>query len=105
MNAKHPENPKPTYMGHSIGHFEGDTLVIDTIGIDEKSGIDRYGTPHTGAIHVVERLTLFNDGKALSNRLWVEDPGAFTRPWEGVATWKRTDFPWIEFICAEGARP
>jgi hypothetical protein len=65
LNAPHPENPTPSWQGHSVGWYEGDTLVVDTIGIKVApfSTIDAFGTPHSAALHVVERYRLI-DGEA-----------------------------------------
>jgi len=66
MNAAHPANVKPTGQGDSVGHYEGDTLVIDTIGIKSSpiSAVDWYGTPHSDALHVVERYRLIDQAAA-----------------------------------------
>jgi hypothetical protein len=53
----HPEHLEPSYYGHSIGHWEGDTIVVDTIGFNEKFWMDREGTPHTEELHLIERFT------------------------------------------------
>ena len=65
MNSSHPANLKPTHMGDAVGHWEGDTLVIDTVGIktDAYSSVDRFGTPQSDQMHVVERYRLV-DGRA-----------------------------------------
>lgn len=99
LNQEHPKDLKPSWYGHSVGHYEGDTLVIDTIGFNDKTQTDRYGMPHTTALHTVERWRLFNDGKALEMRITVDDTGAFTRPWSGVSTSRRYDEPWDEYVC------
>lgn len=101
LNAKHPENLKPSWYGHSIGRYEGDTLVIDTIGHNDKTQIDRYGVPHTTRLHVVERWKLIDGGKAIEVRATVEDPGAFTKPWSGVSTSRRQDERWEEYVCVD----
>jgi len=81
MTDKHTPNVKPSWYGESIGHYEGDTLVVDTIGIDDRTWIDGFGTPHTKELHVVERYRLIENGQELEANLHVEDPGAFTTPW------------------------
>ena len=53
----HPQNPRPTFFGHSVGHWEGDTLVIDTVGMNERFWMNREGLPHTEQLHLVERIT------------------------------------------------
>jgi len=69
----------PNWLGHSIGRFEGDTLVVDTVGFNDKWWFDRRGTPHTGQLHVSERYTRVNYGTLRLNAT-VEDPGALSRP-------------------------
>ena len=65
---KHSPNVKPSWYGESIGHYEGDALVVDTIGIDERTWVDGFGTPHTRELHVIERFHLIEDGKVLEER-------------------------------------
>lgn len=102
MNAKHAENPPLTWYGDSVGHYEDDTLVIDTIALKGRSGVDIFGTPHTEALHVVERYTLAEGGKKLEARIDVEDPGAYTTPWSGVMVYDRSNAPMLlEEVCAE----
>src|SRR5687768_1336313 len=76
---KHPPDPFPTWWGHSIGWWEGDTLVIDTVGYNDKFWFDARGTPHTEQLHTVERWTCVNYG-TLNLDFRLEDPGALTRP-------------------------
>jgi hypothetical protein len=78
----HPEHLSPTYYGHSIGWWEGDTLVIDTIGFNEGFWLDRGGLPHTEKLHTLERLTR-TDSLTIKYELTIDDPGAYTRPWTG----------------------
>jgi len=131
MNQPHPAQVTPSWYGDSIGHYEGDTLVIDTIGV--KKGpfamLDMYGTPFTDRLHVVERYTLVdyaaakdaidrNDkenthaglgwdfdpdyrGKVLQLQFTVEDEGVFTTPWTATITYRPSIDPWTELICAE----
>jgi len=65
MNVPHSASPKPSWYGESVGRYEGDTLVVDTIGLNDKTFIDNYRTPHTTQLHVVERFKLIEDGKTL----------------------------------------
>ena len=76
---KHPAELDPTWFGHSIGSWEKDTLVIDTVGFNDKFWFDRKGTPHTEQLHTIERWTRVNMGN-LTNEVTIEDPGAFSRP-------------------------
>ena len=84
LTDKHSPSVKPSWYGESIGHYEGDTLVVDTIGIDERTWVDGFGTPHTKQLHVIERFHLIEDGKVLEANIHVEDPGAFIMPWDAI---------------------
>ena len=78
----HPKDPEPTWMGDSIGKWEGDTFVVDTIGLNEKSWLDFYGDPHSDDIHLIERYKRV-DHDTLTLQLIVEDPKAYTATWVG----------------------
>ncbi|PWT84594.1 MAG: hypothetical protein C5B56_15370 [Proteobacteria bacterium] len=86
---KHSPNVKTTWYGESIGHYEGDTLVVDTIGLDDRTWVDGFGTPHTKDMHVIERFHLIEDGKVLEANIHVEDPGAFTMPWNAIQRFRQ----------------
>ena len=99
---EHPEDPFPTWWGHSIGWWEGDTLVIDTVGYNDKFWFDARGTPHTEQLHTIERWTRINYG-TLVNEFTMEDPGAFSEPVQLKFT-ARLAAPGIdlmEYICTE----
>jgi hypothetical protein len=102
LNVPHSANPKPSWYGESVGRYEGgDTLVIDTIGLSDRTFVDNYRTPHTTRMHVIERWKLSADGNSVDITVDVEDPGAFTMPWRGVQRWRRVQQPLREIICAE----
>lgn len=102
LDVPHSANVKPSWYGESVGHYEGDTLVVDTIGISSKSYVDNYQTPHTDQLHVVERFRMIEDGKMLEVNVHVEDPGAFTTPWNAIQRYRRTNSgPLSEIVCAE----
>ena len=97
----HPKDPMPSYYGHSIGWWEGDTLVIDTVGYNEGFWLDRMGVPHTERLHTVERVTR-TDAALMRYEMTIDDPAVYT------ATWKATfDMRWnegvelFEYICQE----
>ena len=99
---KHPDALDPTWFGHSIGRFEKDTLVIDTVGFNDKFWFDRQGTPHTEQLHTIERWTRVNVG-TLTNEVTIDDPGAFSRPFT-VTFNARLQAPGdeiMEYICQE----
>ena len=102
MNVPHSRNLKPSWYGESVGHYEGDTLVVDTIGMNDQTWIDNYRTPHSDKLHVIERYHVVNDGKTLQVDVRVEDTGAFTTPWNTVQRYDRVQQGSLaEFPCAE----
>ncbi len=101
----HKEDPDPTFMGDSIGHWEGDTLVVDTIGISDELEIDT-GMPHSARFHLVERIHLSpDDPNVLINEMRMEDPEALAEPFEITVRYRRDRHgSLIEFQCAENDR-
>jgi hypothetical protein len=97
----HPEDPDPTWYGHSIGHWEGDTLVVDTVGYNDKFWFDFDGHPHTTQLHTIERYTR-TDLNTLSWNITIIDPGAYQKPFT-VQTKARFEASWelMEYICQE----
>jgi hypothetical protein len=131
MNELHPEHVTPSWHGDSVGHFEGDTLVVDTIGTRTDrpfAMIDLFGTPFSDKLHVVERYRLLDyeeakegldrdahenqlvqretidregRGKYLQVRFTVEDPNVFTMPWSATVTYAPSLVDWLEIVCPE----
>lgn len=131
LNREHPAKVVPSWHGDSVGHYEGDTLVVDTIGVKtgKYSSIDRFGTPYTDAMHVVERYRFVDyaaakeaiaraekewghvgaydvdtsyRGKGLQLEFQVEDPNTFTMPWTATVTYLPSSHTeWEERVCAE----
>jgi hypothetical protein len=120
LSDQHRPNLQPSWYGDSIGHYEGDTLVVDTIGLNDKTFIDQFMTPHTTQLHVVERFHLTEGSKVLEVNIHVEDPGAFKTPWNAIQRFRQfeqlaakkpvsslallatpDEGPLIEAICAE----
>jgi hypothetical protein len=101
---QHPRDPNPNWMGHSVGHWEGDTLVVDTVGFNDKSWIDPQGHPHTEKMHVTERIRRPDLGH-LEIEFTIEDPGAYAKPWiiKKVADLDPDD-EIGEYVCTEGER-
>ena len=97
----HPRNPEPSYFGHSIAWWEGDTLVIDTVGFNEGAWMDRFGLPHTDRLHMVERVTRV-DFDTLDYEVTIDDPGAYTAPWTSGYT-KRWEpgTELFEYVCQQ----
>jgi hypothetical protein len=104
LDVPHSANPKPSWYGESVGHYEGDTLVVDTIAQNTKSFVDNFRTPHSEKLHVVERLKLVDDGKVLEVISRIDDPEAFYEPWSVVQRYDRIARPLQEQVCIEGNR-
>jgi hypothetical protein len=131
MNGAHPAKIVPSPTGDSVGHWEGDTLVIDTVGVrvDEFTSIDRFGTPQSEAMHIVERYRPIDGARARADvaryetsegtiggrvdgydraakqglrlEVTMEDPKVFTAPLTGVVTYLPLRTGWREYICAD----
>jgi hypothetical protein len=131
MNEPHPAHVMPSWYGDSVGHYEGDTLVIDTVGVRTDrpfAMVDMFGAPYGPALHVVERYRFVNydeaqaavarnmkeniriseldsdpnyRGKRLQLEYTVEDQGVFTMPWSAMITYERPAHEWEEHVCAE----
>jgi len=135
MNQPHPAHVTPSWYGDSVGHYEGDTLIIDTVGIKvgPYSMVDWYGTPHSEALHVVERYRMLDyeaakegferdakehnvapgmptpnaQGKYLQLRFTVEDKNVFTTSWSATMTYRNNEngpLDWVEQTCAENIK-
>jgi hypothetical protein len=102
LNVPHLPRPKPSWYGESVGHYEDNELVVDTIAISDKTYVDNYRTPHTDQLHVIERFQLIEDGRKLQSLVTITDQGAFNMPWSALQRWRRlTDRPMLENLCAE----
>jgi hypothetical protein len=102
LNRPHPTAVIPSIHGDSVAHYEGDTLVVDTTGLNDKTFIDNYRTPHTEKLHVQERWKLINDGNMLEVNIRVEDPDTFNEPWSTVQRYRRVQPRELgEEACAE----
>lgn len=97
----HPREVQPTNFGHSIGWWDGDTLVIDTVAFNEDAWIERWGMPHTDRLHTVERVTR-TDFNTLKYEILVDDPGAYTAQWTSGYTKRwNADIEPFEYVCQE----
>jgi len=98
---KHPDDPDPTWYGHSIGSWDGDTLVIDTVGFNDKFWFDFRGHPHTEQLHTIERYTRKDLG-TLENKVTIIDPGDYSKPFTLTFTARlRPNEELMEYICQE----
>jgi hypothetical protein len=97
----HPKTIEPSYYGHSIGWWEGDTLVVETVGFNEGFWWDRSGLPHTDQLRTLERFTRL-DLDTLRYELTIDDPGAYTAPFTGKVNliWEDGVELW-EFVCQQ----
>ena len=102
LNVSHSANPKPSWYGESVGHYEGGVLVIDTIGITAETFVDFFRTPHTEQLHVMERWQLSPDGTELDILITVDDPGTYYEPWQVMRHLERGEEGLGENICREG---
>jgi hypothetical protein len=98
---QHPKDLNPSWMGDSIGRWEGDTLIIDTVGLNDKTWLDQVGHPHTDALHIVERIRR-PDHDTLVDDITIDDPKAYLKRWNGqqVFTLKR-GWHLLEYICED----
>jgi hypothetical protein len=101
LDVPHSASPKPSWYGESVGHYEGDTLVVDTIGLNDRTFVDNFRTPHTDKLHVVERFKLVDGGKAMQVNITFDDADAFNAPWSVMQRYDRVQRPMDEEICAE----
>jgi hypothetical protein len=99
LNVPHSAHVTPSWYGESVGHYEGDELVVDTIGLNERTFVDNYRTPHTEQLHVRARFKMVQGGQRLQVSVTVEDPGAFNMPWSAIQHWRRVQVPLIEDLC------
>jgi len=101
----HPKNLDPTWFGHSIGRWDGDTLVIDTIGFNGKTRLDTIGHPHSDKMHVIQRFT-YTDSDHIAYEINVDDPVYYAKPWKNTRTFWRMQpgEELIEYSCEENNR-
>ena len=100
----HPQDLEPTAGGHSVGHWEGDTLVVDTVGFNDKTMLDTSGHPHTTDLHVVEHFTR-TDATHIAYEITITDPMAYARPWSNKRTFTlQPAWNLMEYNCNENNR-
>ena len=95
----------PFYSGHSVGRWEGDTLVVETAGFNEKTFLDNSGAPHTDRLRTIERIRKINGGKELEDIVSIQDPGVFTKDWSARFVYQsRPDIRMMDYACGEKHR-
>lgn len=102
LDVPHSANLKPSWYGESVGRYEGDALVIDTIGLNDRTFIDNFRTPHSEKLHVVERLRLVEGGRFLEAELLIDDPAVFIKPLHVTKRSRRVAATLAEWRCAAG---
>lgn len=101
MNKEHPKDVNPTWMGHSVGKWEGDTLVVDTVGFNDRTWLDPGGHIHSDKMHTVERYTRLTQNQ-LRYEFTIDDPEAYTKPWGwSYVLVGHPDWEIIEYVCNE----
>jgi len=103
-SAKHPKDINPTWMGDAVGHYEGDTLVVDVVGFNGKAWLDQAGHAQTEKAHLIERYTR-TDSLTLKYEVMIDDPGAYSRPWttSNTVRW-RPGLELLEYVCQENEK-
>lgn len=99
MDRDHPQDPDSSWMGDAVGKYEGDALVIDTVGFNDKTWLDQTGHPHSDALHVIERFRRL-DHDRLELTVTIDDPKAYTKKFSNTKIFKYTDAPMGETLCA-----
>jgi hypothetical protein len=101
---QHSKDPNPTWMGEGVGHYEGDTLVIDVIGFNGKAWLDQAGHAQTTQAHIIERYTR-TDSRTLKYEVTIDDPAAYSAPWIASNTvYWRPGFELAEYVCNENEK-
>ena len=101
MGGLIPRTLQPSYYGHSIGWWDGDTLVVDTVGYNESFWVDRRGTPHTDQLHTLERFTR-TDSRTIKDELTLDDPGAYTARWNATFSLRwEAGTELFEYVCQQ----
>jgi hypothetical protein len=97
----HPKDVDGTWMGNSVGHWEGDTLVVDTVGFNDRTRLDTIGHPHSDQLHVIERLTR-TDAMHIAYEVTVDDPKVYTKPFSNKRTFTlKPNWELMEYSCEE----
>ncbi len=99
LGEKLPEDPDPTYLGSTVAHWEGKTLVMETNGLNDKIQIDRAGLPQSEKTKIIERLTMVDNDQTMQVKITVTDDTLYTEPWTFTHTWKRADYHIMEYVC------
>jgi hypothetical protein len=101
LKRGHPGKLEPTWLGDSIGRWEGDTLVVDTVGFNDNTWLNDEGAPHSDALHLVERIHPVLGGEYLEYKMTAEDPKALARPYTYTRYYKKLDSEIMDDVCQD----
>jgi hypothetical protein len=106
MDQEHPKDVKRSFLGHSVGHWDGDTLVVDTVGFNgynDLTTLDRAGLPKSADFKLTEKYHLINGGKQLEATFTIEDPKYYTKAWSARQVFDRQDpnTEFAEYVCTD----
>ena len=101
LNSTHPKDLNLTWLGDAVGHYEGDTLVVNVVGFNDKAWLDQAGHPQTERLHLTERYTR-TDSLTLKYEVTIDDPGAYSKPWttSNTVRW-HPGLELMEYVCQE----
>jgi hypothetical protein len=101
LNRGHAENFEANWMGDSVGHWDGNTLVVDTVGFNDQTWLNSAGAQHSDALHLVERIRPLLDGKYLEYKVTAEDPKTLTRPYTYTRYYEKLNAEIQENVCED----
>jgi hypothetical protein len=105
LNSEHPKDLRPSYSGDAIGHWEGNTLVVDVVDFNGKGQLDEVGNPHSNQLHLVQRITKSPEGNTLTSVYSFTDPVFYTKPFTKTKQWRRSEGSrLLDYDCAENPR-
>jgi hypothetical protein len=101
LKRGHPAKPEPTWLGDSVGHWEGETLVVDTVGFNDQTWLNERGAQHSDALHLVERIRPVMNGQYLEYKMTAEDPKALAEPYSYTRYYKKLDTEVMDDLCRD----
>ena len=101
LKRGHPAKLEPTWLGDSVGHWEGDTLVVDTVGFNDQTWLNDQGAPHSDALHLTERIRPILRGQYLEYKMTAEDPKSLAKPYTYARYFKKLDSEIADDVCLD----
>jgi hypothetical protein len=101
LQRGHPAKLEPTWLGDSVGRWEGDTLVVDTTGFNDRTWLNEEGAPHSGSLHLVERIRPMPRGQYLEYKMTAEDPKTLAKPYSYTRYYKKLDTEVMDDVCQD----